>query len=359
MHPGRACCSTVISVTTPPTRLRSDLRVFVTHNAEDLDAYYGRALPRLQAIATVILNEHGHDLSTDELIQAARGCDVIVSHRGVRADSKLFGALPNLAAFLRCAYDISDIDMKAADEAGVLVARAPKSFIASTAELALGLLLSLARGISDATVDYRAGRVPAQRMGMQLGGKTAGIIGFGDIASHLAPQLKALGMVVIAYDPALIIESPDVRQVNLEELLAEADVVLPLAAVNDSTIDMIGAAELAAMKAGALLVNVSRGELLDEEAVGAALDSGRLGGLALDVGRAPDQRPSPALTSRPGVVATPHLGGLTPENADAQASSSVEQVEALTRREMPRRAMNPGTATRLSVLWNRDRADGY
>ena len=105
------------------------------------------------------------------------------------------------------------------------------------------------------------------------------------------------------------------------------------------------------MQPGALLVNVSRGELLDEAAVADALDSGRLGGLAMDVGRAPDQRPTLELARRPGVVATPHLGGLTPENADAQARSSVEQVQAILDRVMPPRAVNPDQATRLRTYW--------
>jgi D-3-phosphoglycerate dehydrogenase len=105
------------------------------------------------------------------------------------------------------------------------------------------------------------------------------------------------------------------------------------------------------MRRGALLVNVSRGELLDEEAVAAALDSGHLGGLAMDVGRAPDQRPSSALATRPGVVATPHLGGLTPENADAQAMSSVEQVRAILAGTMPPRAVNESHAHRVRAWW--------
>ena len=100
-----------------------------------------------------------------------------------------------------------------------------------------------------------------------------------------------------------------------------------------------------------MLVNVSRGELLDEAAVAAALDSGHLAGLAMDVGRAPDQRPSPALASRPGVVATPHLGGLTPENADAQALSSVEQVRAILAGATPPRVVNIGDARRLRAWW--------
>jgi D-3-phosphoglycerate dehydrogenase len=100
-------------------------------------------------------------------------------------------------------------------------------------------------------------------------------------------------------------------------------------------------------------VNVARGELVDEVAVAAALDSGRLGGLAMDVGRAPDQRPTLSLAGRPGVVATPHLGGLTPENADAQSMSAVEQVRAIIAGELPPRAVNPDAATRLRRWWER------
>jgi D-3-phosphoglycerate dehydrogenase / 2-oxoglutarate reductase len=107
------------------------------------------------------------------------------------------------------------------------------------------------------------------------------------------------------------------------------------------------------MRRGASLINVSRGELVDEDAVSAALDSGHLGSFAMDVGRAPDQRPSPKLARRPGVVATPHLGGLTPENADAQARSSVEQIVAMTAGVMPPRVVNAEHAQRLRAWWGR------
>ena len=127
--------------------------------------------------------------------------------------------------------------------------------------------------------------------------------------------------------------------------------VLPLAPAGPGTENLIDATALAAMKPTALLVNVSRGELMDEQAVAAALREGRIGGLAMDVGRAPDQRPSQGLASLPGVVSTPHLGGLTPENADAQAASSVAQVRAILDGRMPPRAVNPEAAERLRTWW--------
>ncbi len=324
----------------------------VTHNPEDLEAYYGRALVELRKVARVVVNPLDRDLTTPELIEAAAGCEVIIAHRSTPGEAPVFASSPRLLAFLRCAVDISTIDVAAASTAGVLVGHADKSFVASTAELALGLLLDLARNVSESTIDYRRGVQPAQRPGRQLRGRTAGIIGYGAIGSYLAPLLRAVGMDVLVCDPVADATVDGFEQTGLDDLLARSDVVLPLAPAEASTTDLIDARALGVMRPGALLVNVSRGELLDEEAVAAALDSGRLGGLAIDVGRAPDQRPSAMLAGRPGVVATPHLGGLTPENADAQALSSVEQVVAMTAGVMPPRVVNGERADRLRVWWS-------
>ncbi|MDH3293918.1 MAG: hydroxyacid dehydrogenase [Acidimicrobiia bacterium] len=348
------------------------MRVFVTHNSEDLDAYFGRALPALESIdgVEVTLNRRDRDLTTPELIEAARGCQVIIAHRSTPGEAELFDASPDLVAFLRCAVDISTIDVESASSHGILVARAAKSFIPSTAELALGLLLAVSRSIAESTVDYRNGSEPPQRPGRQLRDQTAGIIGYGSIGSYLADLLVALGMRVLVHDPQVQVQvqgqvqvhvhapetavgdRPPVEQVGFDRLLADSDVVFPLAPAQPSTVDLIDETALAAMKPGAVLINVSRGELVNEEAVAAALDSGQLGGLGMDVGRASDQRPSMALAQRPGVVATPHLGGLTPENADAQAASAVEQVAAMVVGQEPPRAVNLERADRLRVYWN-------
>jgi hypothetical protein len=111
-----------LTVECPQVQDSVAVKVFVTHNPEDLDAYYGRALPDLQAIATVMLNPFDRDLSSAELIDAAAGCDVIVAHRATGGDAAVFEALPDLKAFLRCAVDISTIDVAAASSCGVLVA---------------------------------------------------------------------------------------------------------------------------------------------------------------------------------------------------------------------------------------------
>lgn len=331
------------------------MRVFVTHNPEDLEAYFGRARPELEQIAEVVVNPLDRDLTTAELIEHSSGCDVIVAHRSTPGETALFAALPDLLGFLRTAVDLSTVDVAEATERGVLVARADTSFVPSTAELALALVLDLARHVSDSTVDYRAGDDPPQRAGFQLRGKVAGLIGYGAIARYLADVLRSMGVEVLVTDPYTDDAAADgFEQTTFDDLLARSDVVLPLAVATPETTDLIDADALARMRPGALLVNVSRGELLDERAVAAALDTGHLGGLAMDVGRAPDQRPSAELAGRPGVVATPHLGGLTPENADAQAHSAVDQVAAMLRHELPPRTVNPDGARRLRAWWERD-----
>jgi D-3-phosphoglycerate dehydrogenase / 2-oxoglutarate reductase len=331
------------------------LTAFLTHNPEDLDAYYGRALPELNAVAQVACNPLDRDLTTEELIDAARGCDVIIAHRSTPGDAAVFAELPGLLAFLRCAVDISTIDVAAASAAGVLVGHADKSFVPSTAELALALMLDLARNVTESTIGYRNNVQPPQRSGLQLRGRIAGIIGYGAIGSYLANLLRGIGMRVVVSDPAADARPDGFDQMGLAELLACSDFVLPLAASTAQTANLIDSDALAAMRPGTLLVNVSRGELIDETAVAAALDSGHLGGLAMDVGRAADQRPSPELASRARVVATPHLGGLTPDNADAQALSSVEQVQAIIAGTMPPRAVNGADAHRLQSWWKKRR----
>ena len=331
------------------------MRVFVTHNAEDLQAYYGRSLPELEAIAQVVTNPLERDLTIDELVEAAADCHVIVAHRSTPGPAEVFDRLPELVAFLRCAVDISTIDVDAATRAGVLIARAAKSFVPSTAELALGLLIDCARSISASNLDYQAGIEPPQRNGWQLAGHTAGIIGYGAIGSHLANLLIAVGMDVVVSDPFVTETPPPVEHVSQDQLLARSDVVFPLAPAVPETRHLISETTLAQMKPGATLINVSRGDLVDEQAVLAALDNGRLRAFGADVGTAPDQRPPIGVAAHPGVVATPHLGGLTPQNADAQAASSVEQVASMLAGEDPPRAVNAEHATRLQS-WRKNQS---
>ncbi len=325
--------------------------VYLTHTADALENYYGpRALAALREVAEVRLNETGRHLAGAELAAAAAGCQAIVSYRQSPGEAATFAQSPELVAFLRCAVDIRNVDVAAASAAGVLVTRATPGFIPSVAELVIGQMIDLARGIGAATASYRRGEVPAARMGRQLNGSTLGIIGHGAIGRYLAPLGLALGMRVLVADPFATVGDARLEQVPLGTLLAESDFTVCLAVADERTENLMDAAAFARMKRGAFFLNPSRGNLVDEAALRAALDSGELAGAALDVGRAPDQMPTPALAAHPRVIATPHTGGLTPAAIEHQAFDTVRQVAALAAGQLPDHAVNAARAHRLARL---------
>lgn len=154
-------------------------------------------------------------------------------------------------------------------------------------------------------------------------------------------------MRVLVTDPYAKVENLALRQVSLAALLGKSDFVVCLASATPGTENMMDAAAFAVMKHGAFFINLSRGGLVDEAALQDALTTGHLAGAALDVGRAPDQKPTPVLAGRADVIATPHIGGLTPEAAEHQAFDTVQQVEDLAQGRMPPGAVNAEHATRL------------
>jgi len=323
------------------------VRVLLTHPPEFRRQYYGeRSLNGLHAVAEVKLHEGNEPLDAGSLVSAARDVDIIVSDRMTEGRGEIFPQLPNLRAFVRCAVDIRNIDVAAASEAGVLVTRASPGFVPAVAELALGFMVDLSRGISRATGDYHAGRKVEVAMGRQLCGSSIGIIGYGSIGRYLAALAKALGMQVMITDPFVTIDEPDIKHLPLDELLARADYVVCLAIANEATENLIGEAALARMQKHAFFINLSRGNLVDEAALAAALREGSIAGAAMDVGRAPDQMPNPTLAALPNVIATPHIGGLTPQAIEHQAMETVRQVVAIIKGEAPIGAVNAERWTR-------------
>ena len=248
----------------------------------------------------------------------------------------LFERLPRLVAFLRCAIDIRNVDVAAASRAGVLVTQASAGFVAAVAEQVFGFMIDLSRRITDYASTYRAGEVPQAFMGRELKGSTLGVIGYGAIGREVVRIGKALGMRVLVHDPYV----KDVDQVPKEKLLEESDYVVPLAVATEETENLMNAAAFASMKPGAFFINVSRGNLVDEAALEAALESGRLGGCAMDVGRAPDQMPTPRLAARPDVIATPHGAGLTLPAIEHQSLETVAQAAEIVRGNVPKGAVN-------------------
>jgi D-3-phosphoglycerate dehydrogenase len=227
-----------------------------------------------------------------------------------------------------------------------LVTRASPGFVPAVAELALGFMVDLSRGVSRATADYHAGRPPEVVMGRQLSGSTIGIIGYGSIGRYLALSAKALGMTVMVADPFAIPNDPAIEHASLDELLSRADYVVCLAVANEQTENLIDAVALAKMQSRAFFINLSRGNLVDEAALAASLRENRIAGAAMDVGRAPDQMPMPELAKLPNVIATPHVGGLTPQAIEHQALETVRQVAAIIEGEAPVGAVNTEHWTR-------------
>ena len=312
------------------------MRILLTHSPEARALYYGaRALAGLRAVGEVKLHEGPAPLEGQALIDAARDCDLIVSYRQSPAPAALFEQLPRLHAFLRCAIDIRNVDVAAASKAGVLVTQASAGFVTAVSEMVLGFLVDLSRGITRSALEYRAGRVPKAAMGRELKGSTIGVIGYGAIGKEVVRVAEALGMRVLIHDPY-----QQVEQVSLDTLLQQSDFVVPLAVASAETENLIGREALSKMKQGAYLINVSRGNLVDEAALEAALDSGKLAGCAMDVGRAPDQMPTPRLAARPDVIATPHAAGLTAPAIEHQSLETVAQAGEIVRGRVPEGAVN-------------------
>ena len=322
-------------------------RILLTHSPEAMRNYYGeRALAGLRALGDVKLHGGAVPLAGDALIAAAADCDLIVSYRQSPGEAQLFERLPKLVAFVRCAIDIRNVDVAAASKAGVLVTQASAGFVTSVTELVVGFLVDLSRGVTNSATEYHAGRVPEARMGKELKGSTIGVIGYGAIGREVVRVARALGMRVLICDPYV----KDVDQTPFDQLLAQSDFVVPLAVATAETENLINDAAFGKMKQGAYFINVSRGNLVDEAALVRALDSGKIAGCALDVGRAPDQMPTPAIARRPDVIATPHTAGLTLPAIEHQSLETVAQAGEILKGRAPKGAVNAEHWTRKALL---------
>jgi D-3-phosphoglycerate dehydrogenase / 2-oxoglutarate reductase len=323
------------------------LKVLLAHTPQMRRDYYGeRSLSGLRAVADVKLHEGGIALDAAALVVAAGDADIIVADRMTQGPGGIFAKLPKLRAFVRCAVDIRNIDVDAASAAGVLVTRASPGFVQSVAELALGYMVDLSRGVSRATADYHAGRSPEVIMGRQLAGSRIGIIGYGSIGRYLAELAKVLGMEVLVADPFVTTDDAAIRHVPLDDLLSRSDYIVCLAIANEQTENLIGQASLARMQKHAFFINLSRGNLVDEAALATVLRENRIAGAAMDVGRALDQMPSLGLAKLPNVIATPHIGGLTPQAIEHQSAETVRQVAEIIRGNAPVGAVNAECWTR-------------
>jgi len=278
--------------------------------ADGLDAE-GIALLRTQAEVDV-----PSGLTAADLPAAIREVDaVVVRSRTLITDAVLRHA-SRLRVIARAGVGVDNIDTEAATRRGILVVNAPDSSTVSTAEHTLAMLLALARRIPAAHAAAAQGSWSRDRFtGVELYGKTLGIIGLGKIGGEVARRAQAFGMQVIAYDPFVTAERGarlDVELVGWEALLARSDVLTLHVPLTEGTRRLINRDALARLRRGALIVNCARGGLIDEDALLAALEEGHIGGAALDVFA--DEPPGHGgLNAHPRVVVTPHLGASTAE----------------------------------------------
>jgi D-3-phosphoglycerate dehydrogenase len=269
-------------------------------------------------------------LSVDDQVKIIGEYDGLV----VRSTTKLKGALldaaKNLEIVIRAGIGVDNIDVKACKERGIVVENTPMGNANSAAEHAIALLFSLARQLPEATVSTKAGKWEKNRfMGVELAGKTLGVIGTGNIGRIVVERGRGLGMTVIAFDPMLTDHRAaelQVEKVSLDALLSRADAISLHVPLIDSTKHLLNDAAFAKMKKGVLIVNAARGGVIDEGALDRALDSGKVWGAALDVFETEPVDPNHPLLKRENVIATPHLGAST---HDAQEKVAVEAGEQM------------------------------
>lgn len=256
--------------------------------------------------------------STDGLREAAGSARAIVVRNQTQVTRELLAAAPRLQIVARAGVGLDNIDVGAASAAGVVVSFTPQANAVSVAELTLGLMLAVARKIPAADRDVRAGGWDRVRFtGVELAGKTLGIVGLGRIGRMVAERARAFGMTLLAYDPAIdpasaVARDLGLRLVRLDDLLEASDVVSCHVPLAPETARLFDEDRFRRMKPGAVFVNTSRGEVADEDALLAALREGRLGGAALDVRRTEPPGPTP-FDALENVVLTPHVGAFTAE----------------------------------------------
>ena len=283
------------------------------------------------AVAEVRYAGSGKPLGSAELACELGDVDGVILGTD-RADAAAIGAgAPRLRVLSRYGTATDNVDLEAARRNGVVVTHTPGANASAVAELAIALMLSLARSIPAADRAVRAGAWPALR-GRELRGATVGLLGLGHIGREVARRAVALGCEVVAHDPLSdreVAEELGVELASPEGVAERADFLSLHVPLTDSTRDLVGAPLLERMRPGGFLVNTARGEVVVEEDLAAALDSGRLAGAALDTLRVEPPGPDNPLVGRDDVILTPHTAAHTHEATLAMGRGAVANLLAV------------------------------
>ena len=268
-------------------------------------------------------------ITAEELNTRIAGYDGLAVRSATKVSAELLSRAPSLKIIGRAGIGVDNIDVAAATQRGIVVMNTPYGNSTTAAEHAIAMLFALCRQIPAADHSTQAGKWEKSRfMGVELTGKTLGVVGCGNVGASVAVRAIGLRMKAIAYDPFLSAERAidlGVEKVDLDELLARADFITLHTPLTEATKNMIDAAAIAKMKRGVRLVNCARGGLVVEQDLAAALDSGHVAGAAIDVFVEEPARKNP-LFGRDNVVATPHLGAAT---AEAQENVAVQIAEQM------------------------------
>jgi D-3-phosphoglycerate dehydrogenase len=299
-----------------------EIKIFV---ADDVNE---SGLEPLRSAGFVVEKRTG--LKGDELAEAVSGADGLVVRSETKVTAQLLESVGRLRVIGRAGVGVDNIDVAAATQRGVIVMNAPDGNTMTTAEHTMALLLALARRVPSGHASLKAGRWERKKfVGVELRGKTLGIIGLGRIGRVVASRALGFEMKVVAFDPFVAPEhlrEQGVELAPLEEVCVRADFITVHSPLTPETRGLIGAREFARMKQGVRVINCARGGLIDERALHAAIKEGRVAGAALDVF---EEEPPPAdhpLLALEEVVATPHLGASTKEAQEGVAVIVAEQM---------------------------------
>jgi D-3-phosphoglycerate dehydrogenase len=265
------------------------------------------------------------NISPEELPAVLPGYDGMVVRSRTKVRAPLIDAAPGLKVIVRGGVGLDTIDAEYARSKGIAVMNTPLASSASVAELTVGYMFALARSVYQTTASMKAGKWEKKKFeGDEIGGKTLGIVGIGNIGKEVARRALALGMAVVAYDP--YVPAPEgVEAVSLDELLARSDYITFHLPLTGETKNMISTAEFDKMKTGVRIVNCARGGIVDEDALYEALVAGKVAGAALDV-FAQEPCEGHKLFSLDNVIGSPHVGAATRE---AQGRIGVEVADKL------------------------------
>ena len=328
-----------------------NFHIFLGYHEGVRDLRFGpENLRVLQSLGQVRLHRGEKALTTPQMIEAAAGCQVVVSDRLTPGEAAFFDAASDVVAYVRTVTDLKNVDVEAASRNGILVTACSATFVDGCSEWIVGQMIALSRHFVDYVGAYRSGWIPdlaSGPRGRQLKGRTAGIIGLGRIGRRTGELLAAFGMRVLAHSPRAEDWPPGIEPAEFDTLLAESDFVIPLTRHTAETESLISEAALRRMKPTAFLVNAGRGPLVDEAALERALLQGDIAGAALDVGSGEGDVPPLRLARLSNVLATPHVSPSVDANW-GQGREAVAMVADILAGRMPTSALNPVAADRFT-----------